>query len=164
MDLSKILEGIKLSPKYLLPIALASGFLLFGPPNYIAVLGLDAFVFSYRTWIGLILLLSSTLLLSHLLYGSWHWVSRQLQDLRFKSSGRKRLANLTREEKETLREFILKQTRTQRLDFTSGVVTGLEHDKIIYQAAGVGSVMGFDYNIQPWAWDYLNKNKRLLED
>jgi hypothetical protein len=26
-----------------------------------------------------------------------------------------------------------------------------------------GQVTGFPYNIQPWAWDYLNKHKKLLD-
>jgi len=165
MDLSKLLDTIRLSPKYLVPIFLASGFLLFGPMQYTATLGLDGFVASYRSWVGLIFLLSSVLLLSHLLISIGSWVKRKLNEQKSLITATNRLRNLTSDEKIVLRGYIFPQTKTQVLDLTDGIVNGLVHAEIIYQAAAVGSLReGFAYNIQSWAWDFLNKNKHLLDD
>ena len=165
MDFSKLLDAIKLSPKYLIPLFFASGFLLFSPTEYSAILGLDNFVASYRSWIGLVFLVSSALLLSHLLTSGWTWVNRKYDSQKSFSSATNRLRNLTPDEKVVLGGYIFNQTKTQVLDMMDGVVNGLVHAGIIYQASTLGSLFeGFAYNIQPWAWDFLNKNKHLLED
>ena len=165
MDWSKLLEAIKLPPKYLVPICLASGFLLFGKPSYVALLGLDSFVDSYRPWIGLVFILSLPLLLLEVLQRIWSWLSRKYKNIKSRFAARHRLEHLTQEEKEILREYIFNQSKTQVLDLADGVVQGLVHAKIIDQASPLGSLAdGFAYNIQPWAWNYLNKNKHLLSD
>lgn len=164
MDWGKALDAIKLSPKYLLPIALATGFLLFGSSQQISKLGLDSFASLYRPWIGLVFLLSIVLLTTQLLLNAGLWLKHKYEQNQAMAIAQKRLANLTPEEKYILGGYIVRQTRTQDLDFTNGVVTGLEHAHIIYRAANVGSLVdGFAYNIQPWAWKYLNKRKELLD-
>jgi hypothetical protein len=43
------------------------------------------------------------------------------------------------------------------------VVLGLVQEKILYQSSTVGSWRrGFAFNIQPWAWDYLQKHLDLI--
>jgi hypothetical protein len=164
MDLSKLLDAIKLSPRYLVPVFFASGFLLFSPTTYIASLGLDSFVTSYRSWIGLVFLVSSALLLSHFFISVWTWVKRKLDAKKSSNEAINHLRNLTPDEKALLQGYIFNQTKTQNLDMMNGVVNGLVHVGIIYQASRMGDLLeGFAYNIQPWAWEFLNKNKRLLE-
>jgi len=46
------LSFIKLSPRWLTPLALAAGVVLFGPSALIRTLGLDAVLNTYRGWIG----------------------------------------------------------------------------------------------------------------
>jgi hypothetical protein len=44
-----------------------------------------------------------------------------------------------------------------------GMVGGLQAERIIYRASSLGQSFDyFAYNIQPWAWEYLNKNRKLL--
>jgi hypothetical protein len=163
MDWSKLLDAVKLSPKYLAPIALASGFLLFSPAHYLITLGLDTFVNSYRSWIGLVFVISAALLIASLFQLVWSWSKSTYDGFRRIHAGENRLKHLTAEEKDVLRGYIVNQTRSQVLDFASGVVKGLEHEGIIYQASPLGTLIdGFAYNIQPWAWDYLNDHKELL--
>jgi hypothetical protein len=46
-----------------------------------------------------------------------------------------------------------------------GVIQGLVAEKILYRSANVGSLItGFAYNVQPWAWDFLNANPHVLVD
>jgi hypothetical protein len=163
MDWSNLLDALKLSPRYLVPVALASGFLLFSPADYLTVMGLDTLVNSYRSWIGLVFLVSAALLITSLIQQAWSLSKVRYARFRTRRAAHKRLNHLTAEEKDILRGYIVNQTRTQVLDFASGVVKGLEHEGIIYQASPLGSLLdGFAYNIQPWAWDYLNDHKELL--
>ena len=40
VDISRLVEWIKLSPRYLLPLSLFTGFVLFAPEKWLAVFGL----------------------------------------------------------------------------------------------------------------------------
>ena len=163
MDLDKFLNWIKLSPKYLLGIDIIAGFLLFGNSALLGTLGLKDFKEQYRSWIGLALVISSGLLCAHIIVEIWNKGNNKFSTKRVVGAGKKRLKNLTQQEKEILNLYISNQTRTWSLDFTDGVVSGLESYKIIYRA-GTMSNGGtyFSYNIQPWAWKYLNKHPELL--
>ena len=60
--------------------------------------------------------------------------------------------------------YIDENTRTQELNLADGRVRELEYNKIVYRACDISKgFTDFDYNIQPWAWDYLNKHKEILE-
>jgi hypothetical protein len=67
------LEFIKLSPRWLAPLALATGALVLAPMPILQALGLDAFVGTYRGWIGLAFFLVASLLLVGVV--SWVWTS-----------------------------------------------------------------------------------------
>jgi hypothetical protein len=75
---------------------------------------------------------------------------------------KERLHNLTADEREILQNYIGNRTKTQELDIRSGVVNELENDFIIYRASNIGHLGGWAYNIQPWAWDYLNEHPELI--
>ncbi len=68
VDFSRYLDWIKLSPRYLLPIFLFTGFVLFAPPEVLDPFGLTDLVARYRPVFGLVCALSATLLLSS---GAW---------------------------------------------------------------------------------------------
>ena len=164
MDLGKAIDWIKLDPKYLLPVAVATSILLFSPKALLSNIGLDGFVATYRSWVGLSWLLSIALLSSHVLspLGKFlkHWVSEKI----WIWHGKKRLKELTNSEKEILRRFIAGETRSQYLDFQNGDVNLLERERIIFMASSTGNLIrGMAYNIQPWAWEYLRKNRDLLK-
>lgn len=159
-----ILGWIKLSPKYILPLFVLTASLLFLPTTYLARFGIDVLVASYRMWIGLVCLSSFSLLISHFGF----WIKDKLiaskRTRQFLKLAKASLHNLTPAEKAVLAEFILLQTKSMNLDFQSGVTNGLEHARIIYRSASVGSLLdGFAYNLQPWAWEELNKHPELLE-
>lgn len=162
MDLSKYLEAIKLSPKYLVPFVIVSGFLLFARPDILEIFGLAELSAKYRPYIGGIFLLTAALVLSHWMISLYQWLAkRRLWSRRIKAA-KKTLHNLTGEEKEILRAYIGGNTRTQYLQLESGVASGLELEYIIFRSSNIGNLDGWAYNIQPWAWDYLNKHRELL--
>jgi hypothetical protein len=163
MDFSKFLDWIKLSPKYLSPIVIVSGFLLFAKSSWLEIFGLVELVVKYRPYIGGIFLLATALLLSHWLISLYEWFAkRRLWSKRLKGA-KQHLHNLTHEEREILRAYIGGNTRTQKLPIESGVVSGLEWQYIIIKASNIGDFLdGWAYNIQPWAWDYLHKHPDLI--
>jgi len=78
--------------------------------------------------------------------------------------GKKYLRNLSSNEKEVLNEYVNSNTTTQLFECTNGTVLGLEYKGILFQAS-INSDNGYfyPYNIQPWALNYLKRNKQLLK-
>lgn len=158
MDWSKLIEGIKLSPKYLVPIAIVTGVLLFLSTN---ILGFN--VSPYRLYIGIIFLLSSALSLSSLIIGICKKIMDCVREKINMHEMHNNLHNLTTEEKFILLGFILEDKKTQSLDISSGVVRGLVMNHIIFRSTDYGNfVYGWHHNIDPWAWKYLKKNQNLI--
>ncbi len=162
MDFSKIVDWIKLSPKYLFAIAIITGFLLFAPTGILSRLGLASITSHYRAFIGVLFLISSILFLVHPLATFFELISTRVMTKMLVRDQQKDLSELTESEKEILRGYIYNKTQSQNLSPLDGVTAGLEAKRIIYRAANIGQIHQFPYNIQPWAWKYLNKNPELL--
>ena len=74
------------------------------------------------------------------------------------------LYKLTPEEKGYLVPFIFGLQNTINVGMDDGVMAGLRFKGITYLAASVGDMLhGFAFNLQPWAREYLENNKNLLE-
>lgn len=162
MDFSKIVDWIKLAPKYLFAIAVVTGFLLFVPTGILAPLGLASIIAQYRAFIGMLFLISSVLFLVHPLATLYELISTRIMTTMLVRDQQKDLSELTESEKEILRGYIHNKTQSQYLNPLDGVTAGLEAKRIIYRAANLGQIHQFPYNIQPWAWKYLNNNPELL--
>jgi hypothetical protein len=159
-------EWIKLAPRYLFAIAVVVCLLLFGPKCMVQGLGLSDLVASGRPWLGAALLLSVALLLAHAVAGPGGSVVSYLREKSEKRQCLKRakgrLHQLTPEEKRVLAAFLVEHTRTQRFDPSSGLIGELCIVGILYRSANIGDVLGWDYNLHPWAWKYLNENPRIV--
>jgi hypothetical protein len=163
MDIGRLVEWIKLSPRHLVPLSLFTGFILFAPERWLAVFGIVGLVSDYRPWFGATFLLSMALLISAALTMLYGWAKAKREERAFLRSRRERLHHLSEPEKEILRCYIEDQTRTQYLPMSDGVVGGLVVERILFRASSLGQSFDyFAYNIQPWAWDYLNKHRKLL--
>ena len=163
VDISKLVDWVKLSPRYLLPLSLFTGFVLFAPKKWLVVFGLVGFVADYRPWFGVAFLLSTALLLSAAFTALYGWAKAKREEATSLRSRRERLHHLSEPEKEILRGYIEGETRTQYLSMTDGVVGGLVAERILFRASSLGQSFDyFAYNIQPWAWEYLNEHRKLL--
>lgn len=164
MDIGQFLNWIRLSPKYLLALALAAVFLLLMPEDIAESIGLQKFITEQKPWIGLVALVSVALLSAHGLvwlgcFGKDFYKSRKLQ-----KAWKANLKDLTPEEKDILARYILNQTKSRKLDPQSGIVNGLCDSGIIYPAGKFGTLYGgLAYNLQPWAWQELKKHPEYLE-
>lgn len=160
---SKLFTFLKLGTSSILALLLASGFILFADPSWVQRMGLNVLRQDYKSWIGLTLLLSVSLLLSRACIsvgsataGVW----RKRQESR---QIRKRLHALTQHEIDVLALYISGQTRTHNLDVTNGPVAALRSVSIIRVCSSYGNVVdGWPCEIHEEAWVYLNLHPELL--
>ncbi len=162
-DFSKLIEGLKLPTKTLVGLCFAAGLLIFSSEGFLKSLGLDSFVNSYRPYIGAVFVISVCISVVSGVAAFATFINPWLVQAYWIRLGRKRLQRLNPEEKELLAYYIKNQTRSQKLDIKSGTVNALVQEKIIVRGSHLGTYYGFDYIIQPWAWEYLNENPHLLE-
>jgi hypothetical protein len=152
-----ILEGLKLAPRYLIAIGLVAGLILFGGTKFQETLGLPQFAKDHRAILGILFLSSIVLLLVAIGGGGLDRIKRLLRERKFHKGIIKRLQRLTEDEKQILRYYIAKDTRSNMLSIEDGVVQGLVSDRIIYRSASLGNMReGFAHNICDFVWDYLD--------
>ncbi|HEX9732949.1 MAG TPA: superinfection exclusion B family protein [Thermoanaerobaculia bacterium] len=163
MDISKALDWIKLSPRALTGVALATGVFLFLGPKHLDYFGLTSLNAQMRPWIAVAFILSSALLLAHVAFELCTIAHKRWQRRVLRKYRQAQLHNLSPDEKAVLAAYIFGDTKTINLNPQSGVAGGLEDAKIISRSSAIGSRMsGFAYNIQPWARDYLREHPELL--
>ena len=118
----------------------------------------NVFLQSYYNYILSIFLLIILIMLAYLL-----GYKNQIETLENPSAKNIKNDNL-KNKKINVDKIINNNTKTITLDYSDGTTTGLEKAFIIVRASVISkSFTYFDYNIQPWAWEYLNKNKHLLK-
>lgn len=159
-----VLEVLKLAPRYLAAVAVVCGVLVFANQTALDGLGLREFTENNRHWIGLAFLASAAVALLDGAKEVAGWVRTQVATAKLRQKRLDRLHSLTEEEKQILRYYFAKQTRTNSLRIQDGIVQGLVAAGIIHQSASLGDLhSGFSYNISEFAWDYLNTNPKILE-
>lgn len=109
MDYSKLLDFLKLSPKYFLVFSLMTGFLLFTPRYSLDYLELTQFVKQYKPYISIVFIASLSLLVSELLSIVWLKLNQYLIISRNLKNLKGRLHDLTLEEKQILARYIQKE-------------------------------------------------------
>jgi len=164
-DPSKWIEYLKLHPKYVLPIFVFCLFLLCAPISVLSILGLEKVLEEYRVVPGIILMLSASMLLVHLILKTYTSSQKQLRRRRERSRRRRVLTSLSPAEKTLLRAYMQQETKTMDLSLQDGVARNLEATGVLVRVSTLA--VGFDFstpfNLQPWAWDELRENPGLLE-
>jgi hypothetical protein len=119
----------------------------------------------YSGWLGVGVLLGSSVLLAHAAVAIGRWASSKYRHQRELAKSRAYLHTLTKEEQATLRLFLGGPVRTRKLSVVSGVVGGLVRARILYEPTGYRNEadMTADFNVSNWAWDYLRRHPGLLE-
>jgi len=161
--LKPLFELLKQPLRYSVAIGIVVSIVLFSPDSIMSHLGLLKYRDEGKPYFGVILLLCIALAIA----GAIGAVVEKINDSRFLRARKRRLRRLSNGEKQVLRGYIDGQTRSQYFDVTSGLINGLVSESIIYRASNLSSpqygMMAFAYNIQPWAWDYLNEHRDLLD-
>ena len=161
----RALDWLKLPPHVLWGLLIAAAAVLWGPAWLITGLGLEPVLQAFRQYLGVVflLLLAATVPRPGIFayeFGRSRWDRRQTR-----KRLRQRLHDLSGPEKAILRRYVDANARTQTLDFADGVTRGLEVEHVLARASTVSQGMTyFDFNIQPWAWNYLREHPDLLVD
>ena len=163
-DYAKIaLEVLKLAPRYLVSLGIISAFFLFSPAKWLHGFGADEFAQHYRVYFFFTLVFTGVLFGVDRTIAIVGWIRHKSLVSKFAQRRLERLHRLTEDEKQILRFYIAKQSRSNVLRIDDGVVNGLAADGIIYRSANVsGGHMAFAHNISDDAWDYLHQNQGLL--
>ena len=160
----KIIEFLKLTPRYLVALWLPTAVILFAPPQFNQRLGISKFTDDYRFWIGIVFLVTSTLFITHTLTPAFAWIREAMRVHIIAKNMKRYLRGLTEDEKQILRFYIRKETKTNYLRITNGVAQGLVARGIIRRVTDIGDQLeGFAHNICDLAWDYLNEHHTLLD-
>lgn len=160
--LNKIWEWLKEPEKYLPPIAIACGVVLFYPPTIPDPIEIISLRSKFQAEFTVAFLLAVSGIIWRIVTVAWTFTRRRYQEHRWVSVGRRHLHELTPEEKRILGEYIEHQTIALDLSPQDGVVAELVHYRILRCAVCMGTTHSFSYNIQPWAIEYLNKHRELL--
>ena len=161
---TKVIDWIKQPPRVVAAIAIACAVILFSPEKAQDAICVTPILKTIGPYIGIVLVLACALLVTSFVSFSYSWSEKQILRLRLKRFRVQSLSDPPSREEGTWL-FHLRKTKTQRLPLESGVVAGLEARQIIARATIVShSGTDFDYNIQPWAWNHLNKNRNLIEE
>ncbi|WP_018404019.1 superinfection exclusion B family protein [Marinobacter gelidimuriae] len=163
MDPSKWFEWVKLPTKTLAALCIVFGIMVFSGDAALEKFGLKELVQEYRAYLGAGFLMTLALTLVNSLAAAWKFIYPWIAEAHWVRLGRKRLQRLNPTEKDILRYYIHNQTRSQSLPIQDGTVNGLQREKIIIRGSSLGSLRGFDFIIQPWAWEYLNERPELLD-
>jgi hypothetical protein len=163
MEFSKLLDWIKLPTKTLAGLCVVFAILIFSNSNMLDKFGLKPIVEQYRAYLGIGFLVTLALTLVNSITAIWKFIYPWIAQAYWIRIGKKRLQNLTPNEKDILGYYIKNKNRSQTLRIQDGTVNALQKEKIIVRASSLGTMYGFDYIIQPWAWKYLNKKPQLLK-
>jgi len=150
----------------LLGILIFTSFFIFLPSEVLVKLSLMDVKTKFGTYLGLGFVFSLAFLIAAALNRFWKvYLGYKLKEMTSIHFYKKEAHNLTNKEKEILSIFINGKTRSTDLSLKNGVVLGLEKRMFIVRVGQLGNdpvIWSFPFNIQPWAWEYLNKNPQLL--
>ncbi len=158
-----VFDFIKASEHYFIPIAITSGILIYAPDTFIGI-SIGDFRKEAHSYLGAVFIFSSMVVLSSIVTSCLKAISNFFRKIYerflFHRKIKRRLEGLTPEEKNIIRVYLEKETRTTILAY-SGVVRSLLDAKIIYP---IEDIIGerAPFNIQPWAWDYFKAHPSLI--
>ena len=111
-------------------------------------------------WIGLVAYLSPILVFFIIARKLAIYGMNRTQEARQRQ---KLTSKITPVECEYLNKYIASETQTMTFDLYDGVVDGLIKKGVLYKADTKANKAGEqDYNIHPWAYEYLYKNSHLI--
>jgi hypothetical protein len=164
IDAKQVFDWLKLSGKQAFILCVITSIMLFTGDELLSKLALVEAKKSLQIWIGLVWLMSVSILLAEIIFPTFKWILQKIKRHFNLKEYQQRLHDLTIEEKELLSEYIDKNTRTTSIEYSNGVAKELESAMVIRRASNLSHYHNmFPYNIQPWAWDYLTKNPQLLK-
>lgn len=162
-DFIWLLDALKLSTRFVLPVALTLGVFLFAPDVFIGHIGLADLRKQHQSYLGAAFVLSSCILASRGIIHGGAWARQKYRKHATLKLARASLHHLTPEEQDILRRYLEGNTKTLLLSIDCGVVASLSKMRIINQSTRyTRHGIDFPHNIHEWAWDYLHDHPELV--
>jgi hypothetical protein len=151
--------GKHISWRYLIGIFAATGTLLF----FCGRLGVCTWVEQIRGWLLAAFIFSGVVLLTYPASGVYKWIAAYVQDTRVMHLGKKYLKKLNPAERAICKGFVDTKGNPVLHNPKNGATASLVLKGIIYPASSPWPNGMCNFNIQPWALEYLKKQPKLLE-
>jgi len=161
--LSRLAELLKLAPRYIVAVAIASSLFIFMPGYFVEVMGLSEVQSTYKPYAAIILIVSLSILLAYSGVELVQWGKRKRESDKEIKQRTGRLHTLTPGEQTILAQYLRRNTRTQDWKPHDGNVLELEMNGVLRRVSDWECERhGSPYNIQPWAWEYLREHSELV--
>ena len=141
-------------------VLLILGIILFVGDEWAKALAVDAFRTEYRVFLGPTFIVVTVISIARILSS----LSNIITAKKYERNRNQHLHALTPEEKGYLVPYIRNKKSTVHIGLEDGIMAGLVHKEITYLASNTSiGLGGFAYNLQPWAREYLEKHRNLLD-
>lgn len=160
-------DFFKLPTKIMFALALASGMILFLPDSIVAKMYMVDFRNKYGFAIGLLFLVSFSILIVTIFIGSYNYFNQKHSMKKFRATANERLQKLDDYQKAIVYGLYMEDNHTDELPLHDGAVKWLEHNIIIikttnqYAVSDINNAV-FPYMLQPWVVEELQKDSELL--
>lgn len=159
-------DFLKLPPYILGALAVASGILLFLPDKVIKKLYMIEFRDKYGFTIGIIFIVSLSILTILLVLKIYHFFYDKRLDKKVAEGQLKYLKNMSRDKVMIVNAFLQERTHTLELPVNDGLVIELQHFGIITPAGQTHLVSMPDprikYFLQPWVENKIRRDVELI--
>ncbi|GAA0485608.1 hypothetical protein IRB23M11_09290 [Alkalibacterium sp. m-11] len=162
------IQLLKLPPTILAAVALGTGLILFLPVNILQRLGLDKIPEQWKTILGLVFIISLSLLVVYFIIKVVRSIVSKYYRIRFKQIFPKVMNDLRNEELAVVALLYRSPNYTSRLPYTDGVTIRLKSKNVIQLTSSNNLAYGDDlvmpFTITPIAQDYIDKHPELIEN
>ena len=164
-----ISELLTLPATIMAALSLASGIILFSPTAFLGLLFMLDFREKNGFIIGLVFVLSVSILIINLIYQTTKTISNAKAKKKFYAEAEQRLEKLNDYQKTIIYILFNQDNRTYNLPLHDGAVTELEQKYIIgkattqYMVSDLNNAL-FPYLLNPWVSDELSNKPNLLSN
>lgn len=160
-------DFFKLPTKIMFALALASGLVLFLPESIVTKMYMVDFRNKYGFAIGLLFLISFSILVVTLFVGGYKYFSHIYFMKKFRATAKERLQKLDNYQKAIVYDLYLEDNHTGELPLHDGAVKILKQNIVITETTNQYAVSDlnnavFPYMLQPWVIEELQKDSELL--
>lgn len=160
--MKEFINFLKLPPSILSALALASAFIIFAPSNVLEKLYFIDFKETYGFYIGLVFIVSISILFVYLVIKPAKYFYDKHRDRRISEKQLKYLRELSKDEKRLIRQMLSCPGYTMELPANNGMVIKLQGFFVISPAGTTHLVDAYDMRIpffvQPWVVKMTGEN------
>ena len=160
------LDFLKLPPNILGALAVASGLLLLLPDKVVNKLYMTEFRNNYGFTIGIIFIISLSILIILLVIKTYHFFYKKRLDKKVAEGQLKYLRNMSRDKVMIVNAFLQERTHTLELPVNDGLVIELQHFGIITPAGQIHFLSmpepSIKFFLQPWVENKIRSHDELM--